>query len=65
MAARPSTSAPRRRGAAVGLWPAPLVDVMHSTVENLVVQVSACKLPAEEAADCILPRPPAVAAATP
>jgi NADH-quinone oxidoreductase subunit M len=48
-----------------GLWPAPLVNVMHSTVENLVVQVSACKLPAEEAADCILPRPPAVAAATP
>ena len=48
-----------------GLWPAPLVNVMHSTVENLVVQVSACKLPAEEAANCVLPRPAAVAVATP
>jgi NADH-quinone oxidoreductase subunit M len=48
-----------------GLWPAPLVNVMHSTVENLVAQVSTCKLPAEEAADCILPRPPAVASAMP
>jgi NADH-quinone oxidoreductase subunit M len=45
-----------------GLWPAPLVNVMHSTVENLVVQVSACKLPADEAQDCVLPRPTAVAA---
>jgi len=46
-----------------GLWPAPLVNVMHTTVENLVVQVSACKLPAGEASDCVLPRSAAVAAA--
>jgi NADH-quinone oxidoreductase subunit M len=45
-----------------GLWPAPLVQVMDSTVENLVVQASACKLPAEEAADCVLPRPSSLAA---
>ncbi len=45
-----------------GLWPAPLTNVMHATVENLVVQVSACKLPAAEAGDCELPRPKAVAA---
>jgi NADH-quinone oxidoreductase subunit M len=48
-----------------GLWPAPLVNVMHTTVENLVVQVSACKLPAGEAGDCILPRPAPVALASP
>ncbi len=48
-----------------GLWPAPLVNVMHTTVENLVVQVSACKLPADEAGDCVLPRSAAVAAAAP
>jgi len=41
-----------------GLWPAPLVNVMHATVENLVVQVSACKLPAEEQGDCVLPLRP-------
>lgn len=29
---------------ALGVWPAPLVDVMHATVENLVEQVSATKL---------------------
>ncbi|MGE5153741.1 MAG: NADH-quinone oxidoreductase subunit M, partial [Bdellovibrio bacteriovorus] len=48
-----------------GLWPAPLVNVMHTTVENLVVQVSACKLPDEEAGDCVLPRSAAVAAVAP
>ena len=52
-------------GLLFGLWPAPLVNVMHATVENLVVQVSACKLPALEEGDCILPRPAAVAAAHP
>ena len=48
-----------------GLWPAPLVNVMQTTVENLVVQVSACKLPAEEASRCTLPRAEPVAAVTP
>ena len=46
-----------------GLWPAPLVNVMHTTVEHLVAQVSVCKLPASESADCILPRSVAVAQA--
>ena len=45
-----------------GLWPAPLVNVMHATVANLVVQVGACKLPSAEAQDCVLPRPESVAA---
>jgi NADH-quinone oxidoreductase subunit M len=45
-----------------GLWPAPLVNVMHATVENLVVQIGACKLPAAESRDCVLPRPAPVAA---
>ena len=45
-----------------GLWPAPLVNVMHTTVDNLVAQVTVCKLPAAEAAACELPRPAAVAA---
>ena len=44
-----------------GLWPAPLVNVMHATVTNLVVHVGACKLPAAESADCVLPRPAPVA----
>jgi NADH-quinone oxidoreductase subunit M len=48
-----------------GLWPAPLVNVMQTTVENLVVQISACKLPAEEAGRCTLPRAEPVAALTP
>ena len=46
---------------ALGLWPAPLVNVMHATVENLVVQVSACKLPEAERGECVLARPEAVA----
>jgi NADH-quinone oxidoreductase subunit M len=39
-----------------GLWPAPLVDVMHKSVEQLVVQAGTCKLPAAEAGDCKLRR---------
>jgi NADH-quinone oxidoreductase subunit M len=45
-----------------GLWPAPLVNVMHASVANLVVQASACKLPAAEAHDCTMPRRQALAA---
>ncbi len=44
---------------ALGLWPAPLMNVMHATVENLVAQVSVCKLPAAESNDCELARPAA------
>ncbi|NEV63815.1 NADH-quinone oxidoreductase subunit M [Thiorhodococcus minor] len=40
---------------ALGLWPAPLMNVMHATVENLVEQVQICKLPAAERGDCLLP----------
>ena len=29
---------------ALGLWPAPLLEVMHKTVENLVMQITASKL---------------------
>ncbi|MBK1644483.1 NADH-quinone oxidoreductase subunit M [Thiocapsa imhoffii] len=43
----------------LGIWPAPLIDVMHATVENLVAHVSLCKLPAAEAAQCILAVPTA------
>jgi NADH-quinone oxidoreductase subunit M len=28
-----------------GIWPAPLVEVMHASVDNLIVQVSTSKLP--------------------
>jgi len=28
----------------VGVWPAPLVDVMHATVENLLHHVAISKL---------------------
>lgn len=52
-----------------GLWPAPLVDVMHKSVEHLVVQAGTCKLPAPEAGQCELRRaaapPVAVVAAPP
>lgn len=41
----------------VGIWPAPLMDVMHATVENLVAHVGYCKLPASEAGDCVLALP--------
>lgn len=40
-----------------GLWPAPLVNVMHTTVEKLVDHAGTCKLPPAEAADCVLTRP--------
>ncbi len=51
-----------------GLWPAPLVDVMHKSVEHLVVQAGTCKLPAPEAGQCELRRaapPPVAAVASP
>jgi NADH-quinone oxidoreductase subunit M len=44
-----------------GLWPAPLVNVMHVTVENLVEQVGVCKLPEAERGECVLARPETVA----
>jgi len=28
-----------------GIWPAPLVEVMHASIDNLIVQVSTSKLP--------------------
>ncbi len=46
---------------AFGIWPAPLMNVMHASVENLVAQASVCKLPAVEALSCELPRPAPVA----
>jgi NADH-quinone oxidoreductase subunit M len=30
-----------------GVWPGPLVEVMHASVDNLLAQVSASKLPHE------------------
>ena len=48
-----------------GLWPAPLVNVMHASVEHLVAQVGVCKLPPAEAADCRLARPTPVASLEP
>ncbi|WP_295447656.1 NADH-quinone oxidoreductase subunit M [uncultured Thiodictyon sp.] len=50
---------------AFGLWPAPLVNVMHTTVQNLVVQVGACKLPTAEAAACLRGKPAPVASLAP
>jgi len=50
---------------ALGLWPAPLMNVMHATVENLVAQVSVCKLPEAERGECLLARPESVAVAAP
>lgn len=44
-----------------GLWPAPLVNVMHVTIENLVEQVGVCKLPEAERGECVLARPETVA----
>jgi NADH-quinone oxidoreductase subunit M len=35
---------------AVGLWPAPLVDLMHSSVADLLVHINQSKLPVAEAA---------------
>ncbi len=39
-----------------GIWPAPLVEVMHPTVERLVAQASVCKLPESERFNCVLPK---------
>ncbi|NCA70067.1 MAG: NADH-quinone oxidoreductase subunit M [Sphingobacteriia bacterium] len=41
----------------LGIWPAPLMEVMHASVENLVAHVSLCKLPDSESANCILQVP--------
>ena len=30
---------------AIGLYPAPILDVMHATIENLINQISVSKLP--------------------
>lgn len=48
-----------------GLWPAPLVNVMHTTVAGLVAQIGVCKLPAAEARACRQPRSVPVALRTP
>ncbi|WP_295388911.1 NADH-quinone oxidoreductase subunit M [uncultured Thiodictyon sp.] len=48
-----------------GLWPAPLVNVMHTTVQNLVTQVGVCKLPAAESAACLRGKPIPVASLAP
>ncbi|MBK1694898.1 NADH-quinone oxidoreductase subunit M [Chromatium weissei] len=47
---------------ALGIWPAPLVNVMHETVANLVTQTSICKLPADEIDHCVLMQPKPIAA---
>jgi NADH-quinone oxidoreductase subunit M len=49
---------------ALGIWPAPLMEVMHASVENLVAHVGECKLPASEVADCVLAVPASVAGLT-
>ncbi len=49
---------------ALGIWPAPLMEVMHTSVENLVAHVGECKLPASEAADCVLAVPASVVGLT-
>lgn len=46
---------------ALGLWPAPLTNVMQATVANLVSQVGVCKLPPEERDACRPSRPQTVA----
>ncbi|PQJ97378.1 NADH-quinone oxidoreductase subunit M [Chromatium okenii] len=47
---------------ALGVWPAPLINVMHETVSNLVTQSSICKLPANEISNCVLMQPKSIAA---
>jgi NADH-quinone oxidoreductase subunit M len=47
---------------ALGVWPAPLINVMHETVSNLVTQTSICKLPANEISNCVLIQPKPIAA---
>ena len=37
-----------------GLWPAPLIDVMHASVDNLLAHVSVSKLPAGETGVALL-----------
>ena len=37
-----------------GLWPAPLIDVMHASVGNLLAHVSVSKLPAGETGVALL-----------
>jgi NADH-quinone oxidoreductase subunit M len=37
-----------------GLWPAPLVEVMHASVDNLLLQVSVSKLPPAETGVALL-----------
>ena len=49
---------------ALGVWPAPLINVMHETVANLVTQTSICKLPASEVNNCLLLQPKPVAVTT-
>jgi len=49
----------------VGLWPAPLVNVMHASVEHLVAQVSVCKLPLAQSGSCRLSRSAPVASLAP
>jgi NADH-quinone oxidoreductase subunit M len=49
---------------ALGIWPAPLVEVMHASVDNLVAHASTCKLPASESGDCVLALPASMAGLT-
>jgi NADH-quinone oxidoreductase subunit M len=37
-----------------GLWPEPLIDVMHASVENLLAHVSISKLPTPETGVALL-----------
>ena len=37
-----------------GLWPAPLVEIMHASVENLLAQISVSKLPPAETGVALL-----------
>ena len=37
-----------------GLWPAPLIDVMHASVDNLLAHVTVSKLPAGETGVALL-----------
>jgi len=38
-----------------GLWPAPLLDLMHASVENLIQHVAVSKLPASDVVALVLP----------
>jgi NADH-quinone oxidoreductase subunit M len=37
-----------------GLWPAPLIEVMHASVDNLLAHVSVSKLPVQETGVALL-----------